>query len=248
MDLQEKNAICAIVIRRSVTYTVKSFANDAGKDHAESGKTRSDLEPTKSDLGKTRSDLVFSNRRLVFPPHREWVPSPPGRSAVARGGGRDTTGRARRALFSGPPCKKTGKTAGVLKENVIFAKPARRKPFTGREVWVYIYGRRLLDALFLTIRNFATSHLAQDKATVDALWVCLGQPVLYPCVKGTDRRRLTNISAWASALLVSARWAMRRPRIAGRAMVQTPALFHARTRTLNSLSGELKGKSKPSDR
>ena len=233
MDLQEKNAICAIVIKRSVTYTVKSFANDAGKDRTESGKTRSDLEPTKSDLGKTRSDLVFSNRRLVFP---------------VRGGGRDTTGRARRALFSGPPCKKTGKAAGVLKENVIFAKPARRKPFTGREVWVYIYGRRLLDALFLTIRNFATSHLAQDKATVDALWVCLGQPVLYPCVKATDRRRLTNISAWASALLVSARWAMRRPRIAGRAMVQTPALFHARTRTLNSLSGELKGKSKPSDR
>ena len=230
MDLQEKNAICAIVIKRSVTYTVKSFANDAGKDRTESGKTRSDLEPTKSDLGKTRSDLVFSNRRLVFR------------------GGRDTTGRARRALFSGPPCKKTGKAAGVLKENVIFAKPARRKPFTGREVWVYIYGRRLLDALFLTIRNFATSHLAQDKATVDALWVCLGQPVLYPCVKATDRRRLTNISAWASALLVSARWAMRRPRIAGRAMVQTPALFHARTRTLNSLSGELKGKSKPSDR
>ena len=33
------------------------------------------------------------------------------------------------------------------------------------------------------------------------------------------------ISAWASALLVSARWAMRRPRIAGRAAVQTPALF-----------------------
>ena len=71
MDLQEKNAIYAIVIKRSVTYTVKSFANDAGKDRTESGKTRSDLEPTKSDLGKTRSDLVFSNRRLVFPLYRE---------------------------------------------------------------------------------------------------------------------------------------------------------------------------------
>ena len=31
---------------------------------------------------------------------------------------------------------------------------------------------RLLDALFLAVRNFANSNLAKDKATVDVLWVC----------------------------------------------------------------------------
>ena len=34
---------------------------------------------------------------------------------------------------------------------------------------------RLLDALFLAVRNFANSNLAKDKATVDALWVCFIQ-------------------------------------------------------------------------
>ena len=209
------------------------------------GRTLNRQSPTSEKQGPT---LFFQTA--------VWFSHPTGNGSRPRPAGAQRQGAAAETrpgapdgrYFPGLHAKKTGKAAGVLKENVIFAKPARRKPFTGREVWVYIYGRRLLDALFLTIRNFATSHLAQDKATVDALWVCLGQPVLNPCVKGTDRRRLTNISAWASALLVSARWAMRRPRIAGRAMVQTPALFHARTRTLNSLSGELKGKSKPSDR
>lgn len=33
---------------------------------------------------------------------------------------------------------------------------------------IYIYGKRLLDALFLTNQNFATSNSVKDKATVDA--------------------------------------------------------------------------------
>ena len=34
---------------------------------------------------------------------------------------------------------------------------------------------RLLDALFLAVRNFANSNLAKDKATVDVLWICFIQ-------------------------------------------------------------------------
>lgn len=40
--------------------------------------------------------------------------------------------------------------------------------WAGGWVGTYIYGKRLLDALFLTNQNFATSNSVKDKATVDA--------------------------------------------------------------------------------
>lgn len=57
------------------------------------------------------------------------------------------------------------------------------------------YEKRLLDVLFLLLRNFATFRCRQDKATVDAHGYAM---VL---VSVFFRYRL-SISAWASALLV----------------------------------------------
>ena len=41
---------------------------------------------------------------------------------------------------------------------------------------------RLLDALFLALRNFANSNLAKEKATVDAHGYVLCKPFLCPCI------------------------------------------------------------------
>lgn len=46
--------------------------------------------------------------------------------------------------------------------------PALMPVWAGGWVGTYIYGKRLLDALFLTNQNFATSNSVKDKATVDA--------------------------------------------------------------------------------
>ena len=57
------------------------------------------------------------------------------------------------------------------------------------------YEKRLLDVLFLLLRNFATFRCRQDKATVDAH----GYAMILVSV--FCRYRL-SISAWASALFV----------------------------------------------
>ena len=57
------------------------------------------------------------------------------------------------------------------------------------------YEKRLLDVLFLLLRNFATFRCSQDEATVDAH----GYAMILVSV--LCRYRL-SISAWASALLV----------------------------------------------
>ena len=44
---------------------------------------------------------------------------------------------------------------------------------TGGWGTTYLLERRLLDALILTVPNFATSNPVVDKATVDALVVCI---------------------------------------------------------------------------
>lgn len=75
-----------------------------------------------------------------------------------------------------------------------------------------------LGALILTNRNFATFNLVKDKATVDVHGYVLYSHDLsvrsHP--RGFFRGFIINISAWASVLLVSTRWAMRRPRFVGR--------------------------------
>ena len=57
------------------------------------------------------------------------------------------------------------------------------------------YEKRLLDVLFLLLRNFATFRCRQDKATVDAHgYATILVSVFF--------RYGLSISAWASALLV----------------------------------------------
>ena len=70
---------------------------------------------------------------------------------------------------------------------------------TGGWGTTYLLERRLLDALILTVPNFATSNPVVDKATVDALVVCnntIGTSCVFMGSIGV------YISAWASALLV----------------------------------------------
>lgn len=86
----------------------------------------------------------------------------------------------------------------------------------GGWVGTYIYGKRLLDALFLTNQNFATSNSVKDKATVDAYGYvlqtyCACAYRVVPDGYGVLYGLYICISAWASALLVSTEWAMRRP-------------------------------------
>lgn len=59
--------------------------------------------------------------------------------------------------------------------------------------------RRLLDALFLTLRNFATSFIGQRQGSGACSWVCV-----HSCVRITYRRGL--------CIARFDRWAMRRPR------------------------------------
>ena len=57
------------------------------------------------------------------------------------------------------------------------------------------YEKRLLDVLFLLLRNFATFRCSQDKATVDAHGYAM-------ILVSVFCRYWFCISAWASALLV----------------------------------------------
>jgi hypothetical protein len=80
------------------------------------------------------------------------------------------------------------------------------------------YGKRLLNALFLTLKVSQTWKLHQDKATVDAHGYVLGihhfayltERTLYKVEEFCMMHLVyLHISAWASALLVSMKWAMR---------------------------------------
>lgn len=58
----------------------------------------------------------------------------------------------------------------------IFAHSSRADVSFGGDGWMgttYLLERRLLDALILTVPNFATSNPVIDKATVDVLVVCI---------------------------------------------------------------------------
>ena len=58
----------------------------------------------------------------------------------------------------------------------IFAMFPLQKPRKRRSEGSYILERRLLDALCLTLRNFANFNPVKDKATVDAHWDMLYSP------------------------------------------------------------------------
>lgn len=91
--------------------------------------------------------------------------------------------------------------------------------------------RRLLDALFLTNRNFATfkSSLGHGNGRCPRD-VLLPHPFtgMAHCVNKVSYIRIgdsVNISAWASKLLVQLDWAMRRPRFVGRVTGRIPRFF-----------------------
>lgn len=88
------------------------------------------------------------------------------------------------------------------------------------------YEKAFINALFLAFQNFANSQtVAMNIAMVDVPRVC-NMPILYPYINKV--RIYGYIYAYRrGALHCSFRllWAMRRPRNAGRVMIQAPALF-----------------------
>lgn len=82
---------------------------------------------------------------------------------------------------------------------------------------------RLLDALFLTIQNFATSNLSQGLGNGRCLVVCI-----IICRQHVNADSICSYIIQlreASALSVPLRWAMRRPCMEERAMSMALTLF-----------------------
>ena len=108
-----------------------------------------------------------------------------------------------------------------------------------------IYGKRLLNALFLTSQNFANSQLCQKQSNSRCSWVCIQtytrlvgyRQTHTPQRNSSGRSRplcvwqevYTYISAWASALLVLTEWAMRRPCDVGRVTSTDSHVFRIRS-------------------
>ena len=95
-----------------------------------------------------------------------------------------------------------------------------------------IMERRLLDALCLTLRNFATfQSLVKNEVTVDVHGCVLFSPLCI-CIYMQIWGGSIYISAWASALLVQLNWAMRRPRSVGRVTGTDSRAFFIKVRDL----------------
>ena len=100
------------------------------------------------------------------------------------------------------------------------------------DIWI----RRLLDALFLALRNFANFRCSHGLSSGRCPGICIFiSPSKLVCgimdssivsiMRMSYLGWIVSISAWASTLLVQLHWAMRRPRFVGRVTGRIPRFF-----------------------